>query len=283
MEEVDFGFTPQNYYADSVGFSLWSYAAPDGRCLTYAEARQSVIFSSDGGGRNVYSNFFISNDTSWTISRMLAVVGPVFGNFALISAWANIFKHEPCLVDILAYTTIIASMSECSKFGLFLVNDLCNSPDYWHNVESDDYYASEGCSLDRGAIMSIFSMLSYITSMILTVGFAARPQNDGVKLESASLASWMASEPGSSKAQAPPVPEYSRTMDHQSSINGYAWSRSAPSSIPSIPENESENMEQTPQNAPMMRASSRQHYPPPTNNVPRRYDDTSTLTWDPGY
>jgi hypothetical protein len=84
FQEVDFGFTPQNYYADSVGFSLWSYAAPDGRCLTYAEARQSVIFSSDGGGRNVYSNFFISNDTSWTISRMLAVVGPVFGNFALV-------------------------------------------------------------------------------------------------------------------------------------------------------------------------------------------------------
>jgi hypothetical protein len=84
FQVADLGFTPQNYYTDSVGFSLWSYAAPNGRCLSYAEVRQSGIFSSDGGGRNVYSTSFISNDISWTISRILAVVGPVLGSFALV-------------------------------------------------------------------------------------------------------------------------------------------------------------------------------------------------------
>jgi hypothetical protein len=133
--------------------------------------------------------------------------------------------------------------------------------------------------------MSMCSILSYILSMILAVGFVARPRSDCAKLESASLTSW--------KANAPPVPVPNKrrptfdnrrpTFENQSSINGYAWSRSARSTIPSIPEHENENMEQAPQNAPMMRATGRQHHPPPTNNVPRRYDDASTLTWDPGY
>lgn len=180
-----------------------------------------------------------------------------------------------------------------AKFGLFLGNDLCNSPDYWYNVESTESYGSEGCRLDRGAFMSICSILAYIFSMTLAVGFAARPKNDNVKLDTASLASWMASEHGSAaKPQAPRMPEDSRTMDQRSSIDGYAWSRSAPSTIPSAdspPENDNGVKEHAPQNedqfdkAPMMRASSRQHYPPPTNNLPRKYDDMSTLTWDPGY
>ena len=83
-EEVDLGFTPKNYNADSLGFSLWSYAAPDDRCLTYAESKQSGFLSSGGGGGDVYTNSFISNDTSWTISRILAVVGSIFGSFALV-------------------------------------------------------------------------------------------------------------------------------------------------------------------------------------------------------
>jgi hypothetical protein len=87
--------------------------------------------------------------------------------------------------------------------------------------------------------MSICSISAYIFSMTLAVGFAARPKNDdAAKFETASLPSWMASEPGepgsSAKAQAPPVvPEDSRTMD-RSSVGGYAWSRSAPSTIVSV-------------------------------------------------
>lgn len=130
--------------------------------------------------------------------------------------------------------------------------------------------------------MSICSILSYILSMILAVGFAARPQGDGAKFEGGSLKSWKVNAP---PAPVPvPVPNKRRpTFDNQSSINGYAWSRSAPSAVSSIPENANEDMEQSSQNEAMMRAAWRQHHPPPTNNVPRRYDDTSTLTWDPGY
>ncbi len=143
--------------------------------------------------------------------------------------------------------------------------------------------------------MSICSILAYIFSMTLAVGFAARPKNDNVILDTASLASWMASEPGSTeKAQAPLVPADSRTIDQRSSIDGYAWSRSAQSTIPSKdspPGNENGVKEHAPQikdqfdkdKAPILRSSSRQHNPPPANNVPRKYDDVSTLTWDPGY
>lgn len=83
VQEVDLGFTPKKYNTDSLGFSFWSYAAPDGRCLTYAESKKSGFLFSGGGG-DVYTNSFISNDTSWTISRILAVVGSVFGSFALV-------------------------------------------------------------------------------------------------------------------------------------------------------------------------------------------------------
>lgn len=88
VQEVDLGFTPKHYYTDSLGFSLWSYAAPGDRCLTYAETKQSGIFYSDGGG-NVYSNSFISNDTSWTVARILAVVGAIFGTFSLVCVKNN--------------------------------------------------------------------------------------------------------------------------------------------------------------------------------------------------
>jgi hypothetical protein len=60
-----------------------------------------------------------------------------------------------------------------------------------------------------------------------------------------------------------------------------------PSAADSPPENENGVQEQA-QNedqfdeAPL-RGSMRQHYPPPANKVPKKYDDMSTLTWDPGY
>jgi hypothetical protein len=88
VQEVDLGFTPKHYYTDSLGFSLWNYAAPSDRCLTYAETKQSGIFYSDGGG-NVYSNSFISNDTNWSVARIFAVVGAIFGTFSLVCVQNN--------------------------------------------------------------------------------------------------------------------------------------------------------------------------------------------------
>eukprot|EP00571_Detonula_confervacea_P010636 CAMPEP_0172307718 /NCGR_PEP_ID=MMETSP1058-20130122/8511_1 /TAXON_ID=83371 /ORGANISM="Detonula confervacea, Strain CCMP 353" /LENGTH=315 /DNA_ID=CAMNT_0013019957 /DNA_START=101 /DNA_END=1048 /DNA_ORIENTATION=- len=277
--EVDLSFIPQNYYSDSLGFGLWTYAAPDGRCLTYTESRQSGGFSD---GANIYSNLFINNDINWSISRVLAVVGIIFGLGSLISIWINVFKSEPHLVDILAYTTITAGISECAKFGLFLGTDLCKSPDYWYNDESNEFSGSRDCQIDRGAFISISSIFAYFVSVILSVGFASRPKSDCYTYEEASLPSWMASEDGvSEKAQAPPVED----TDRRSSVGGQDWSRvSAPSTIPSgnfpVEEDYGLNEEALPkenENPQPMQAY------PPANKVPRKYDDMSTLTWDVGY
>lgn len=81
--EVELGFIPENYYNDNMGFGLWSYAAPGGRCLSYSESREPGGFLD---GDNAYSNLFINNDTSWSISRILAVIGVVFGSIALVSS-----------------------------------------------------------------------------------------------------------------------------------------------------------------------------------------------------
>lgn len=84
--EVELGFVPENYYDESMGFGLWTYAAPGGRCLSYEESRRTGGFSD---GDSVYSSLFINNDTNWSISRILGVVGIVFGSIALVSSEQN--------------------------------------------------------------------------------------------------------------------------------------------------------------------------------------------------
>ena len=80
---MDLGFVPVHYYSDELGFGLWSYAAPGGRCLTYKESRQAAggIFDGD----NIYSNVLMNNDTNWSIARIIAIVGIIFGAIALVS------------------------------------------------------------------------------------------------------------------------------------------------------------------------------------------------------
>jgi len=120
----------------------------------------------------------------------------VFGVVSLISIWINVCQSEPHLVDVLAYSTVTAFMSECSKFGLFLLTDLCRSPDYWYSNESNEFSGSKSCEIDRGAFMSIGSICAYLVSMVLAVGFAARPNGDYFAHDEASLPSWMATEHG---------------------------------------------------------------------------------------
>lgn len=82
LQDIDLGFTPRENYGSTVGFGLWTYEAPDGRCLTYGESRQSGGFTE---GDKIYSSYFVNNDINWTVSRFLAVAGIVFGGVALVS------------------------------------------------------------------------------------------------------------------------------------------------------------------------------------------------------
>lgn len=187
------------------------------------------------------------------------------------------------MVDILAYTTITAFLCECAKFGIFLGIDMCTSPEYWYNNETNEYSGSVDCRIDRGAYMSVASIAAYFISVVMTVGFAARPKKDDFTYEEASLPSWMASENDSSaKALAPSDKENKREMDRNSSVGGYAWSRSAPSTIPSQngPE-EDFALDEEPEAA--ARADQVEPIPVYPPKGPRRYDDCSTLTFDPGY
>lgn len=299
FQEVQLGSIPKNYQSDSIGISLWSYVAPDGYCLSYTESRDSILFS-------FYTNIFIThNDISLTTSKTLAMVGVIFGLFAVISCWGNIFTKEPYLVDVVTYTIITAFLCECSKIGLFWGIDICNT-------------SNGGCSLDKGAYVSIISIAAYMISMTLAVGYATRPKNDAGEFETASLPSW-ASEPSTQKAQAPPRRVTNpMSMDQRSSIDGNAWSHSAQSTIPSTdmtPQQNNTTKERALQNvnpfddvknpfydeSPLeqsrrssmksswkssekerlslsMRSSGNSYR---SNKV--KYDDTSILTWDPGY
>lgn len=137
--------------------------------------------------------------------------------------------------------------------------------------------------------MSITSIAIYFVSMILCVGFAARPKVDDFIHDEASLPSWMASETGSSaKAQAIPQVRKESMDDRLSSVNGYDWSRSAPSTIPSLSANTPIPIEDygLAETAP---PTEEEHQPepiqlyPPQSRGPRNNDDLSTLTWDAGY
>lgn len=279
---MDLGFVPVHYYSDELGFGLWSYAAPGGRCLTYKESRQAAggIFDGD----NIYSNVLMNNDTNWSIARIIAIVGIIFGAIALVSALINVCKGgDPHLVDILTWAIITAFMTECSKLGIFLGTDLCSSNEYWYNTELNEFSGAKDCQIDRGAFMSITSMGTYFISMVMAIGFAARPKKDDFTYEEASLPSWMASENGESAIAHAPPPKPVHPDDRLSSVGGYDWSRSAPSTIPS--------QENTIEDYGLAREPIPEHDDgqkpirsyPPTNGAPRRYDDMSTLTFDPGY
>ena len=105
----------------------------------------------------------------------------------------NLCKKEPHLVDIITYTTITAFLSECSKFGLFLGTDICQSQEYWYNDKSDELIGSKTCQIGMGAYMSIGSFAAYFISVILAVGFATRPKSSAEYdyEDEGSLPSWM--------------------------------------------------------------------------------------------
>ncbi|EED94247.1 predicted protein [Thalassiosira pseudonana CCMP1335] len=112
-------------------------------------------------------------------------------------ALKNICSKEPCLVDILTYTTIIAVLCEGSKFGLFFGISLCTSKEYWYDDESDTYSGSEACDLSFGSFIGIGSIAAYFLSAIMTSWYTMRPANIGDDedyYDERSLQSWMHSE-----------------------------------------------------------------------------------------
>lgn len=82
-----------------------------------------------------------------------------------------------------------------AKMGLFLGNDICKSPDYWFNIETEEYSGSKYCGIDRGLFMSICSMFAYFAVMAMACWFAARPSNTGdYAYDESSLASFTGSD-----------------------------------------------------------------------------------------
>ena len=87
------------------GIGLWSLSGPDGRCLSYQDARERAPSSAlggtdadddfimaDGGGSttateepNNYSMWLMNGDMSWSLCRMMAIAGAAFGFLATVS------------------------------------------------------------------------------------------------------------------------------------------------------------------------------------------------------
>lgn len=170
---VTLGFVPQGYdTGDKVGIALWSFQGPDRRCQSFQDAYKLGGFSN--GDKN-YSNWITNGDMAWTISRALAVVGVVFGAIALVCILINLCTIESHLVDVLAYTVVIALVSEAAKLGLFFSIDLCASATFWHNDEIDEYFGST-CGMSQGAFICIGSIVVYFISGVLLIGYNTRPK-----------------------------------------------------------------------------------------------------------
>ena len=184
--------------------------------------------------------------------------------------------------------------------------DVCTSL-YWYNIQSHEYSSSIDCGIDRGAILSICSIAAYLASAILALSFAATPTPKGYVYDEASLRSWMASEVDVS-AEHRSVTFAQDEMDRRGGMNGPAWSQSAPSTMVSrdasavggdrrapledyaveeyaaTPEEEGEFGTIVIPVVPEERHPEHNIPAYPRTNRPRlKYDDTSTLTFDPGY
>lgn len=180
---VTLGFVPQGYSGDEVGVALWSFEGPDRRCHSFQDAYKLGGFSI---GDETYSNWIANGDMAWTIARVLAMVGVVFGTIALVCILLNLCENEPHLVDVLAYTVVIALVSEAAKLGLFFEIDLCVSANFWHSDEIDEYMGST-CGMSHGAFICIGSIVVYFISGVLLIGYSARPKIDDYNYDENSL------------------------------------------------------------------------------------------------
>mmetsp|Transcript_2045 Transcript_2045/g.4496 ORF Transcript_2045/g.4496 Transcript_2045/m.4496 type:complete len:313 (-) Transcript_2045:127-1065(-) len=190
---VDLGFVPRHYTSDEVSVGLWSFEGSDGHCVSHPDSYTSSFSLGD----SLYTKWFMKSDTSWTTSRIFAIASVLLGFIAMMCALKNICSKEPCLVDILTYTTIIAVLCEGSKFGLFFGISLCTSKEYWYDDESDTYSGSEACDLSFGSFIGIGSIAAYFLSAIMTSWYTMRPANIGDDedyYDERSLQSWMHSE-----------------------------------------------------------------------------------------
>lgn len=181
---VTLGFVPDGYAGDEVGVALWSFQGPDGRCQSFQDAYNLGGFSN---GDDNYSHWFANGDTAWMIARCAAIVGFVFGAIALVCILINLCGDEPHLVDVLAYTVIIALVSEAAKIGLFFCIDLCVSGNFWYSVELDEYKGSTSCGMSPGAFVCIGSITLYFISGVFLIAYNVRPEIDSYNHDENSL------------------------------------------------------------------------------------------------
>ena len=88
------------------GIGLWSLSGPNGRCLSYQDAREYRapstpplgtgaddfivadgvgITTKEDAGTNNYSMWLVNGDISWSLCRIMAILGAAFGLFATVS------------------------------------------------------------------------------------------------------------------------------------------------------------------------------------------------------
>ena len=173
---VDLGFIPRGYEHNALGVALWSFEAADGKCQSFQEA---YILGGFSTGDDNYSRLIINGDTAWTIARCAAMIGSLFGTVGLACSLINVCRDDgPILVDVLAYTVIVALISEASKLGLFFTTELCVSEDFWYSSEMDKYMGSTSCTLSQGAYICIGSISVYFILSVFLVGYNAWPMID---------------------------------------------------------------------------------------------------------
>lgn len=92
---IDVGFGPANSIfigeEDPIGVGLWSFQSPikPQECLLYSVAKtKSVTFEDES-----YSTSFLNGDRNWGGARISALLGLIFGIFAVVSIIANKDKY----------------------------------------------------------------------------------------------------------------------------------------------------------------------------------------------
>jgi hypothetical protein len=84
-----------------------------------------------------------------------------------------------------------------SKLGLFFNSNLCQSPTYWYNSSTESFTNSKSCTPSTSAFLSMTSILAYILSTALAIGYTFRPErsDDVDYYDEKSLKSWMHGNP----------------------------------------------------------------------------------------
>lgn len=174
------GFVPDGAVYNSSEFciGLWSLQDPyseSGRCMNPKEAKNYSNMTGDS--QSFYGHILATDDTMWTVSQVMALIGIFLGLLDVIMCWMTICSPEIRKPDWIITLTILCFACEGMKLGFFFDIEPCTSDDIWRLTAENitTYHSAEQCFFQRGSYLSLSAIVCFLIPLILLFSHVVCP------------------------------------------------------------------------------------------------------------